>query len=122
MLTLVQTADQGTTSNFCLWAAVVKSLSTPLQWRLGARICHLPFWRHIQPVQKRQTRRKLIITKSKRQWESKTQRNTGKLREEKCNSGQGKLSLIYFLLSMLVSSASNCRAEDLNIKLQISVN
>lgn len=34
-----------------------------------------------------------------------------------------KVSLIYFLLIMLVKSASNCRAEDLNKnKLEISVN
>lgn len=47
MHTLVQAADQGPTSYFRLWAAVVESLPTPFQWRLWTLFCYLLFWRHI---------------------------------------------------------------------------
>lgn len=124
LLTLVQTVDQSTTSHFRLWAAVVKSLSTPLQRRLGARICHLLFGRHIQPVEKRQTRTKVNIimtgmTKNKRHWKRNTD---GKSEAGKKQFGLEKLNPMSFLISMFVRSTSNCRAEHFKNKLQISVN
>lgn len=54
--------------------------------------------------------------KSKKLNEEQNTEELKEMWEQNAGRGSEKLSLIYFLLSMLVRSSGNCRVEDLNKK------